>query len=162
MSAWETTGKSDDWRTPRYIFDAMGIVFDLDVAGIRGTFGNVPCRHAILQDSLTTEWPSSAFIFMNAPYGGRNGLTPWLNKFFAHSDGIALVPDRTSAPWFKEAALQSDAILFISPKVKFERPDGTLGKSPSTGTALIAKGQKGVNALVNARGAGLGWMCRVS
>jgi hypothetical protein len=161
MSAWEEMGKSDDWRTPRYIFEAMDVDFDLDVAGIRGTFGHVPCHYALLQDSLETEWPANFFIYMNPPFGGRNGLKPWLNKFFAHGNGVALVPDRTSAPWFKWAAAQSDAILFISPKVKFERPDGTLGKSPSTGTALIAKGQKGVNALVNARGAGLGWMCRV-
>lgn len=145
MSAWEAAGKSDEWYTPKYIFDALAVRFDLDVASLcRPT--HVPCDDLMFSDSLNAKW--FGFIFMNPPFGGRNG--------------VALVPDRTSAPWFKWAAIQSDAILFVSPKIRFERPDGSLGKSPSTGTALIAKGQRGVNALVSARGAGLGWFCRVS
>ena len=32
MSAWERPGKSDEWHTPKYIFDAMAVTFDLDVA----------------------------------------------------------------------------------------------------------------------------------
>lgn len=32
MAAYEAYGKSDEWYTPRYIFDAIGIRFDLDVA----------------------------------------------------------------------------------------------------------------------------------
>jgi hypothetical protein len=35
MSSWETAGKSDDWMTPRYVFDALGDTFDMDV-GARG------------------------------------------------------------------------------------------------------------------------------
>lgn len=159
MSAWESIGKSDDWRTPKYIFDALGVEFDLDVACPRKGVTNVPSYGLIASDSLNKKW--EGFVWMNPPFGGRNSLRPWLEKFFAHGDGIALVPDRTSAPWFQWAAVQSDAVLFVSPKVKFERPDGSLGKNPSTGTALIAKGQRGVNALANARGARLGWMCRV-
>ena len=41
MSAWEAIGKSDEWYTPKYIFDALGCRFDLDPAGaVRG--GYVP------------------------------------------------------------------------------------------------------------------------
>jgi hypothetical protein len=32
MSAWEAAGQSDEWFTPKYIFDAMGVEFDTDVA----------------------------------------------------------------------------------------------------------------------------------
>jgi hypothetical protein len=39
---------------------------------------------------------------MNPPFGGRNGLAPWLDKFFANGNGIALTPDRTSAPWWQD------------------------------------------------------------
>jgi hypothetical protein len=156
MSEWEASGKSNDWRTPKYIFDAMNVVFWLDVAGIRGTFGNVPCQHALLQDSLETEW--SGFIWMNPPFGGRNAIRPWLEKFFAHGNGVALMPDRTSAPWFQWAARRADAVLFLSPKVKFERPDGTIGCSPGSGTALMAAGVEGVRALVNAKH--LGWLAK--
>ena len=40
----------------------------------------------------------AGFVWMNAPFGARNGLEPWLAKFFAHNNGIALVPDRTRWP----------------------------------------------------------------
>ena len=43
-------------------------------------------------------------------------------------------------------------------KIKFERPDGTVGKSPSTGTTLFAKGPEGVAALQNAYSNGLGML----
>jgi hypothetical protein len=92
---------------------------------------------------------------MNPPFGARNGLTPWLEKFFAHGSGIALVPDRTSAPWFQQFGRRADSILFLSPKVKFERPDGSLGESPSTGTALLAAGSDGAQALCRAHALGL-------
>jgi len=32
MSHWEAAGKSSEWYTPKYIFDALGCTFDLDVA----------------------------------------------------------------------------------------------------------------------------------
>ena len=95
---------------------------------------------------------------MNSPFEGRNGLTPWLDKFFAHGNGVALTPDRTSAPWWQDAARKAGAVLFIAGKVKFERPDGSVGKSPSNGTTLFASGRRGLEALDNARRAGLGYM----
>lgn len=90
----------------------------------------------------------------NPPFGGRNGLEPWLEKFFEHGNGIALTPDRTSAPWFQKWAPLAMSLLFL-PKVRFLRPDGTEGKSPSTGTALWAAGLKGHAALKRARHIGL-------
>jgi hypothetical protein len=93
---------------------------------------------------------------MNPPFGGRNGLKPWLDKFFEHGNGIALVPDRTSAPWWQNMARKADAILFVDGKVKFIKPDGSTGQSPSTGTVLVAAGMRGVQALVCADERGLG------
>lgn len=159
MSAWETAGQSDNWFTPKYVFDAMGVTFDLDVTGAFWT--HVPCRRAILDDSLSRAW--AGFVWLNPPFGGRNGLMPWLEKFVAHGDGVALTPDRTSAPWFQWAAGRVDRILFLSPKVKFERPDegeGPVGNSPGTGTALMAIGSNGMGALFNARH--LGWLVRTA
>lgn len=147
MSHWEATGKSDEWYTPRYIFDALGCTFDLDVAGRFG-HGHVPCNALLAANSLQHPW--EGFVWMNPPFGGRNGVVPWLRKFCLHGNGIALVPDRTSAPWFQEYARTAHAILFMSPKVKFERPDGSIGRSPSTGTALLAIGTRGQAALLRA------------
>jgi hypothetical protein len=150
MSIWEAIGQSDEWYTPAYIFDALGVRFDLDVAAPISGPMHVPCDGWIFDGSLAKDW--RGFIWMNPPFGGRNGLEPWLRKFIAHGNGIALVPDRTSAPWFQAYCTQADAVLFVAPKIKFERPDGSIGKQPGTGTALLACGQLGVQALLNAHG----------
>lgn len=156
MSYWETIGASDEWYTPRYVFDALGCHFDLDVAHPDGTTTHVPCTAYFSADALRLPW--SGYIWMNPPFGGRNGLKPWLDRFFQHGNGIALTPDRTSAPWWQDAARKADAILFVGGKIRFERPDGTAGKSPSSGTTLFAVGAKAVEALVCAHNNQLGFL----
>ena len=37
MAAYEAPGETDEWHTPRYIFDALGVRFDLDVASPDGS-----------------------------------------------------------------------------------------------------------------------------
>lgn len=153
MSAYESAGKSDDWHTPAYIFDALGVRFDMDVAAQRNGPRHVPCDSWIWSDSLNAPW--HGFIWMNPPFGHQSTKRLWLAKFFRHRNGIALVPDRTSAPWWQEFAPMADRILFVSPKIKFEREDGSLGESPGTGTCLIAVGDRAVAALSNARALGV-------
>ena len=153
MGYWDTMGASEEWYTPRYIFDALGCRFDLDPAHPEERVTHVPAVTVFYERGLERLW--HGFVWLNPPFGGRNGIAPWLNKFFEHGDGIALTPDLTSAPWFRQAWLRADLVLFM-PKVKFVRPDGSLGKSPSNGTALWAAGQRGVSALRRAAGEGLG------
>lgn len=153
MGVWETAGRSDEWYTPKYIFDALGTAFDLDVAPARAGTSYVPAARGCYHDGLTEDW--SGFVWMNPPFGGRNALAPWLAKFFAHGNGIALTPDRTSAPWFRSAWARADLVMFM-PKVRFLRPDGSEGKSPSTGTALWAAGPYAKSCLYTAADRGLG------
>lgn len=145
MSYWEAPGATNEWYTPPYIFKALGERFDLDVAHPATRDPITPCDCFLSGGSLHRPW--FGFVWMNPPFGGRNGLVPWLDKFMAHGDGIALVPDRTSAPWWQAAATQADAILFVAGKIRFLRPDGTEGVSPSNGTCLMAKGDRAVAAL---------------
>lgn len=155
MATWETSvGATDDWYTPKYIFDALGVRFDLDVAAPADGPRHVPAAAWHSSSSLERDW--GGFVWMNAPFGGRNGLAPWLRKFFEHGNGIALTPDRTSAPWWQDAAWRARSMLLINGKVKFERPDGTLGAQPGTGTTLFAAGAAAHSALLRAERADLG------
>lgn len=155
MGHWEPShGASDEWYTPKYVFDALGCRFDLDPANAAVGGAHVPCDRSYGSDGLEAAW--EGFVWLNPPFGGRNGIRPWLTKFFAHGNGIALTPDRTSAPWWQEAYSRTDAVLFVGGKVKFERPDRTIGKSPSNGTSLFAIGATGVAALERAAAMGLG------
>ena len=144
----QSVGATDEWYTPAYVFEAMNVRFDSDPCP--ALFHQSPARSWCF---LRGRW--EGFVWMNPPFGGRNGIVPWLEKFFAHGDGVCLTPDRTSAPWWQRFARQADAILFISPKIKFLGPDGP-GGSPAQGTTLMAAGPRGVQALRNARAAQLG------
>jgi hypothetical protein len=159
MGHWEpSTGASNEWYTPKHIADALGCVYDLDVAAPVDGPQHIRALRWISTDSLVMDW--AGFIWMNAPFEGRNGLVPWLDKFFAHGDGVALTPDRTSAPWWQAAAARSDLVLFIAGKPRFVRPDGTEGKSPSNGISLLAAGERGVAALHRAAASGLGFLAQ--
>lgn len=151
----QCVGATDEWYTPRHIFDALGCYFDMDVASPGGHITWwLPATVFITRESLGAIW--QGFIWMNPPFGGRNGLVPWLAKFFEHGDGIALVPDRTSAPWWQDFAPRADLILFVAPKIKFIGADGRPGISPAQGTCLLAIGKKACGALRAAAAAGLG------
>lgn len=151
----QCVGATSEWYTPAYVFEAMGAEFDQDVAS-PGHYVTpwIPARRFITEDSLELPWRD--FIWMNPPFGGRNGLVPWLEKFIAHENGVALVPDRTSAPWWQVAAPKMAALLFVAPKIKFIGADGKPGRSPAQGTTLMAIGSKGVEALRSAGRRGLG------
>lgn len=153
MGYWDTPGRSDEWYTPPQVFAALGCRFDLDVAPARYGKSHVPCADHVLTDGLVEDW--AGFVWMNPPFGGRNGIEPWLDRFFDHGNGIALAPDRTSAPWFWRAWERAELVLFTR-KIRFLRPDGSAGVSPSNGTALFAVGAPGVQALRDAAAAGFG------
>lgn len=155
MGQWESNGKSDDWYTPPEVFEALGCQFDLDVAGdVLAPAYCVPARSSCKTLGLDRDW-RNAFVWMNPPFGGRNALTPWLDKFFQHGNGIALTPDRTSAPWFQAAWPRAELVLFTR-KLRFNRPDGTPGVSPANGTALWGVGGQALEALHRAARQGFG------
>jgi hypothetical protein len=151
----QSVGKTDEWYTPPHVFDALGARFDIDVASPGQNITPwIPAERFITANSLGISW--EGFAWMNPPFGGRNALVPWLEKFFAHGGGICLVPDRTSAPWWQSFAPRADAILFVKRKIKFIAADGKEGKSPAQGTCLFALGAAAENALFRAASNGLG------
>lgn len=157
MAAYEKAGKTNEWYTPRYIFDALSVTFDMDVASPADGPRHVPASQYLTpeQDGLIHPW--HGFVWMNPPFGHQSTKRRWLGRFFDHGNGIALVPDRTSAPWFQEFGPRADAICWVSPKIKFELPDGSLGQSPGTGTAMFAAGSLAVDVLCQC---GLGFVTR--
>lgn len=147
-----TVGASDEWYTPPEIFAALGLSFDLDPCS-PGPDHWVPAQRVFTRadDGLSQPWFGR--VFVNPPFGGRNGHVPWLTRFLCHGDGIAIVRAYTSAGWFHDYVPQADAVLFPRGKTKFVRPDGSIGTSPGHGVVLLAMGRDSVEAL---RGSGLG------
>jgi len=155
MAEFENSvGETDEWYTPPSLFKALGVEFDLDPCS-PGVGHWVPAKKIYTKsdDGLQSDW--SGFVFMNPPFGGRNGHVPWLVKFLRHGNGIAIVRAYTSSGWFHRYATMADAMLFPRGKTKFIRPDGSVGKAPGHGIVLLAMGVKGVGALKNC---GLGFL----
>ena len=148
-------GATDEWYTPPHVFKALGCAFDMDVASPgKHVTPWIPAKEVLTHEGLEHPW--RGFIWMNPPFGGRNAIVPWLDKFISHGNGICLVPDRTSTPWWQNWATAMDYVLFVSPKLKFIRADGKPGKSPAQGTCLGTIGEQGSIALCHANRAGLG------
>ena len=97
---------SDDFYTPRWVFEAMGLEFDLDVAAPPGGIPWIPAkRHlTMLDDGLTAEWEGR--VWMNPPY---SQATPWVERFIAHRNGVCLVPFAKSA-WAWKLWEAADAV----------------------------------------------------
>lgn len=84
---------SDDYLTPRWVFDALGLEFDLDVAAPPWDT-HVPAARKFTKadDGLGQPWKGR--VWMNPPY---SRTTPWVDRFIAHANGIALLPWAKSA-----------------------------------------------------------------
>lgn len=157
----QCVGATDEWYTPPRIFDAMAVGFALDVAspGSRKTPW-IPAASFCTKGGLEKRW--DGFVWMNPPFGGRNGLVPWLEKFAQHGNGVCLVPDRTSAPWWQEFVRKMELTLFVGGKIKFIGADGKPGRSPAQGTCLWSIGARGAKALQQAEANGLGYLSKAA
>ena len=154
-------GASSEWFTPLSVFAGLKLEFDLDPA--HPGWGNphccVPAQRIFTTQDDGLQQPWRGLVWLNPPFGGRRGQVPWLRKFFAHGNGIALVAARTSADWFHEIVVpNAELLLFPNGKTKFIRPDGTIGKEPGTGVVLIGVGEVACNALLSS---GLGCCCTI-
>lgn len=172
MAEHETCeGKSDEWYTPPEYFTAIGLTFDLDPCS-PGPHHWVPARkvYTISDDGLSQPW--SGVVFANMPFGGRFGQVRWLEKFFDHANGIALVRAYTSSSWWHDLMPRAHGILFPRGKTKFIRGTpmvttrrtgetihhdaGTAGNSPGHGVALVGMGATACRALEQS-GLGMYW-----
>lgn len=139
-------GKTDEWYTPKYFFDAFGVEFDLDPCHPdQPTFVPVKNYYTKEENGLKKEW--KGFVWMNPPFGGKNGYFEWVDKFLEHGNGIGLFTALTSSKGFQKYIPQMDAIVFPVGKTRFIQPDGSRGKCPFNGIVLFAKGKKAVRTL---------------
>ena len=139
-------GATDDWYTPPDIPDALGLIFDLDPRS-PGRAHWVPARKIYTKEDDGLVQPWSGTGFMNPLFGRRNGHVPWLRKFLAHGDGIAIVRAYTSSAWFHQWAVKAQTMCFPRGKTKFIRPDGSIGRAPGHGVVLLGMGAVANKAL---------------
>ena len=145
-------GASNDWFTPPEIFKSLSLRFDLDPCS-PGPGHWVPAGKIFTREDDGLSKPWGGLVFMNPPFGGRNGHVPWLKKFLGHGNGIAIVRAYTSSGWWHQYMPRAEGLLFPRGKTKFIRPDGSVGRAPGHGIVLIGMGEVALSAM---RGSGLG------
>ncbi len=139
--------KSVEWYTPKWIFDELGIAFDLDPASPHDMESMVPAatKYTIFDDGLKKPWFGR--VWLNPPYGKE---TPyWMRRMIDHNNGIALVFSRTDALWCQEAMKAATAMLFMAGRIDFipgkenQHKKGRAG----AGTVMFAFGKTNVSAI---------------
>lgn len=120
VAASDVATTTDDWYTPRWIFDAAAITFDMDVAAPMDLdMQHVPARRYLtaVDDGLTTAW--EGVVWCNPPYSGS---TPWVEKWAAHKgEGMILVP-AVKSRWVGTLLGAAETMTLLT--VEFHRPGG--------------------------------------
>ena len=106
---------SDDYYTPQWVFDAMGITFDLDVCSPPGGVAWIPATRyfTMADDGLAQPWVGR--VWMNPPYSGS---APWVERFTTHCNGVCLIPTSKSV-WFYRLWNDADAIVYHHQTISF-------------------------------------------
>jgi len=113
--------KSDDWRTPKEVYDTLDAEFHFndDPCPIQGNGG------------LERDWGTS--VFMNPPYSKP---TPWVKKAYEESlkgkTVVGLLRGDTSTRWFHDWVWHKAELIFVKGRLKFN------GIGPAPFPSIIA------------------------
>lgn len=138
---------SDDWYTPAWIFDGLGIEFDMDVAAPDGGAPNVPARRhlTVADDGLLAPWEGT--VWCNPPYSHP---APWCRKWASHFPaGCILIRSdlSTSGPL---AAFAAAWCIYVPPKrLQFIAASGRPSGAVNFSTVLLGKGFEIEDAMYN-------------
>lgn len=115
---------NDEQYTPKELFDALGLEFDLDVATpCEGTiYTPTKTKYCPCDNGLEKSW--SGLVWCNPPFSSP---ALWAHKWLNHANGVLLIMG-SKAKW--RLNLWNDPrtnVINIKPP-KFVRPDGKSGQ----------------------------------
>ncbi len=106
--------KNDQLQTPPHIYKVLGHI-DLDPCAAQNTSigaANYVLEHG--QDGLLLPW--HGFVYCNPPFSQKH---KWANRFVQHGNGILILPERGSAPWFAPLAAAAKHYWVMGQKINF-------------------------------------------
>lgn len=134
----------DEWYTPEWLFQAMGVQFDLDPCHPGTDLARVPAlsKYTREHDGLARDW--SGFTFVNAPY---SEVGAWGKKFVVHGDGLFLCFARTETAWFQDVARKCDGMFLLNKRMRFIPGAGQTDGWAAAPSVLLACGRRGMDVL---------------
>lgn len=135
---------SDSWYTPPWVFEGLGLTFDLDVASPNPPLDWIPARdfYSESDDGLLQPW--HGLVWCNPPYSAP---TAWCDRWRTHPDGLILVRADLSTGGPFRAFTAADGIYV--PRRRFEFVDAMGGRASSVNfsSVLMARGDEATEAL---------------
>lgn len=130
------------WSTPQTLFNKLDEEFNftVDVCALES---NRKCGTYFSPevDGLSQNWATGR-CWMNPPYGRE--ISAWMKKAFDSAMNgalvVALVPNRSNAPWWHDYVMKADEIRFIRKKVPFT---GEKKGVPFFGSVIVVFRRKG-------------------
>lgn len=137
---------NDEMFTPQWIFDDLGIVFDLDVASTDNPYVVVPTkrRFTINDDAFAHDW--EGLVWMNPPF---SKVTPWIDKWLEHKNGFCLVPLSSNGKWVNKLWESEAELVFLPSAMKFIGGRDGVMVNHRWRCALWAIGDEAIKALQN-------------
>lgn len=128
---------SDAWYTPRWVFDGLGIEFDLDVAAPADGIDWIPARahYSVTDDGLAQPWHGT--IWCNPPYSAP---TAWCRRWAEHPSGCLLIRAdlSTGGPF---VALSAASSMYVPAKrLQFVNGHGEGSGAVNFSTVLLGRG----------------------
>ncbi len=132
--------KNDCLQTPWWVYKSLGEI-DLDPCAGAGT--NIGAENFSLEngyDGLSMVWHD--FVYCNPPFSQKE---KWAEKMIEHGNGILLLPERGSAPWFGPLAQAAGKYWVMGKKINF------IGgpSSNNLGSVLFLFGEDAVNRIIS-------------
>ena len=136
---------TNDHYTPQWIFNLLGVTFDIDVASPPGGVPWIPAKRYFTQadDGLAQEW--SGLVWCNPPF---SDILPWVRRLNEHRNGIALLP-HTKGSWRREVWKYADGIAEWETLTEIRFINLGKEKTIFPTTFFAAWGDVGVKALGN-------------
>lgn len=134
---------ADEIFTPKWLFDALNVNFDLDPASSHHPLVCVPAnkRFTKAENGLLNQWWGN--VWLNPPYSEPK---PWVMKWLEHKQGMCLTPIGSNGKWVNELWNSEASCLMLQPNLPFQGSDGKIAKMRWR-VALWAIGETNVTAL---------------
>jgi len=106
--------KNDCLQTPEWVYSKLGQI-DLDpCAGVHTYIGLNNWAIERGENGLEREW--YGFVYCNPPFSNKS---LWIDKIISHGNGIIILPERGSAPWFGPLAKAAGNYWVMGKKINF-------------------------------------------
>jgi hypothetical protein len=132
---------SDERYTPQWVFDGLGMTFDVDPCSPVDGGDCVPAinKYTLHDDGLSQEWNGTAWV--NPPF---SNATAWADRFRKHANGVFLGPVANSR-WAVDLERAAD-LLWLCRDFAFTHPTHA-GRRSSMPLMFVAMGVTAVSAL---------------